>query len=68
MNNIIIHPVNETFIRLECDENVAGNLHHYFTISIPNAQYLRKKWSGKIRLLDKRRMQIYKGLIPYIQD
>jgi len=68
MSNIIIHPVNETYIRIECYDSIAGDLHSYFTISIPNAQYLRKKWNGKVRLLDKRRMQIYRGLIPYIKD
>lgn len=68
MSNLIINPDNETYIRIECDEAVARDLHDYFTITIPNPQFLRRGWNGKLRLLDMRKMRIYKGLIPYIQD
>lgn len=68
MSEIIINPYNETYVRIECDPSIAMDLHDYFTITIPNPQFMRKKWNGKLRLLDKRRMQIYKGLIPYIED
>lgn len=68
MTEIIINPHNETYIRIDCDPGIARDLHDYFTINIPNPQFLRKKWNGKIRLLDFRRMQLYRGLIPYVEE
>lgn len=65
---IIINPDNETYVKIDCDEATARDLHDYFTITIPNPQFMRKQWNGKLRLLDLRKMRIYRGLIPYISD
>ena len=71
MADIILHKVNEAFIRVECEKHFAQELSDYFTFFVPNYQftpaYKNKIWDGKIRLLNLRNHTIYSGLVHYIQ-
>jgi superfamily II DNA or RNA helicase len=63
--------VNEAYIRVICERNIAQELSDYFTFYVPGYQftpaYKSRYWDGKIRLLDLRTMNIYRGLVPYIE-
>ena len=70
-SNLIIHKVNEVYIRIECERNIAKELSEFFTFYVPGytfvPAYRNKIWDGKIRLFDLRNNQIYYGLLPYIK-
>ena len=71
MSDLILHKKDEAYIHFECDRNVAQELSDYFTFYVPGYQYTpafkARYWDGKIRLLDLRTMEIYHGLVPYIE-
>jgi len=66
-----LEKVNEAFIRVVSERNVAQELSDYFCFYVPGYQYTpafkARYWDGKIRLLDLRTMEIYHGLVPYIE-
>ena len=70
-SNLIIHKVNEVYIRIECERDIAKELSEFFTFYVPGytfvPAYRNKIWDGKIRLFDLRNNQIYYGLLPYIK-
>ena len=70
-SNLVIHKVNEVYIRIECERNIAKELSEFFTFYVPGytfvPAYRNKIWDGKIRLFDLRNNQIYYGLLPYIK-
>lgn len=64
-------PFNETYIRIECDDfGVEQEMSEYFSFMIPGARYTPKFkagiWDGIIRLYDKRKKTIYKGLLEEV--
>ena len=68
---LTIHPVNDVWIRIECDDAIARELSDYFTFDVPGAHFMpaaRKGWDRKIRLFKLRTHQLYKGLIPRILE
>ena len=71
MSDIRLEKVNEAFIRVHAERNIAQELSDYFTFYVPGHQFTpafkARYWDGKIRLLDLRTMAIYHGLVPYIQ-
>ena len=71
MSDIILHKLNEAFIKFECDRGIAQELSDYFTFFVPGHQftpaYKSRIWDGKIRLADLRSFTIYHGLVPYIE-
>ena len=71
MSDIRLEKVNEAFIRVHTERNIAQELSDYFTFYVPGHQFTpafkARYWDGKIRLLDLRTMAIYHGLVPYIQ-
>jgi len=66
-----LEKVNEAFIRVVSERNVAQELSQYFEFYVPGYQYTPKfkarVWDGKVRLLNLRTMEIYHGLVPYIE-
>ena len=70
MSKIALEPVNEAFIRFNCEAWLAQELSDHFTFMVPGAQFMpavrNKVWDGKIRLANLLTKTIYKGLIPYI--
>ena len=71
MSDIRLEKVNEAYIRVHTERNIAQELSDYFTFYVPGHQFTpafkARYWDGKIRLLDLRTMAIYHGLVPYIQ-
>ena len=67
-----ISKINEVYLELEVDEDVARELSDYFTFEVPGAKYMphyrRKLWDGKIRLFSPHNGRIYVGLLPYIKE
>jgi len=63
--------VNEAYVHVICERNIAQELSDYFTFYVPGYQftpaYKSRYWDGKIRLLDSRTMNIYRGLVFYIE-
>ena len=62
-----IVPVDDVWIRVDCEDYVAQELSDFFTFDIPGAQYMpayrKKNWSGKIRLFKLRGHLLYRGLL-----
>lgn len=65
-----IVPLNESYVRLECEESIAREAKNYFTFQVPGYQfspkYKAKLWDGRIRLIDASG-KLYRGLVPRIQ-
>lgn len=70
MSKLTLLPLDEAFIRFECEAWLAQELSDHFTFMVPGAQFMpavrNKVWDGKIRLANMLTKTIYKGLIPYI--
>ena len=62
-----IVPVDDVWIRVDCEDYVAQELSAFFTFDIPGAQYMpayrKKNWSGKIHLFKLRGHLLYRGLM-----
>jgi len=71
MSDIILHKLNEAFIKFECEKGLAQELSTYFEFYVPGYQFTpafkSRVWDGKIRLADLRNFTIYHGLVPYIE-
>lgn len=71
MADIILHKLDEVFIRFECERSLAQELSDHFTFFVPGYQfvpaYRNKIWDGRIRLFNLKSFTIYAGLLPYIQ-
>jgi len=71
MTDIILHKLDEVFIRFECERSLGQELSDHFTFFVPGyqftPQYKSRVWDGKIRLANLKTFTIYAGLIPYIQ-
>lgn len=70
---IEIHPLNDVWVRVDCDEAVARNLSEYFTFESPGAVFMRRqakyrKWDGRIRLFKHKTHTIYRGLVPRVVE
>ncbi len=71
MSDVKLTKVNNVYLKVHCERDVAQELSEYFTFFVPGFQFtpqFRKKiWDGKIRLFDTRTYLIYYGLIDYIK-
>jgi superfamily II DNA or RNA helicase len=71
VSNLILKPLNEVYVKFECEKSLAQELSDYFTFFVPGyqftPQYKSRVWDGKIRLADLRTFTIYRGLLPYIE-
>lgn len=71
MTDIILHKLDEVFIKFECERSLAQELSDHFTFFVPGyqftPQYKSRVWDGKIRLANLKTFTIYTGLLPYIQ-
>lgn len=67
-HRMIIHPVDDVWIRVECEDHEARELSDYFTFDVPGAQYMpqfrKRYWTGKIHLFKLRGHLLYRGLLP----
>jgi superfamily II DNA or RNA helicase len=71
MDKIKITKLNEAYIHIECERNLAQELSDFFTFYVPGYQFMpaykNKLWDGKLRLYDLRSNTMYHGLVPYIE-
>jgi superfamily II DNA or RNA helicase len=71
LSDIILHSLNESYIKVECEKHFAQELSDFFTFRVPGFQftpaYKNKIWDGYIRIFSLRDFTIYRGLLPYIQ-
>ena len=68
--HLTITNVNETYIKVHCDESVAWELRDAFSFRPPGFQfvpsYRQKLWDGYLRLFNPLNRQIYRGLAPQV--
>jgi superfamily II DNA or RNA helicase len=71
MADIVLHKVNETYMKIECERHFAQELHEYFSFRVPGFQfvpaYKNKVWDGYIRLFSLRESTLYNGLLYYVE-
>lgn len=71
MVDIRLEKVNEAYVRVHCERSIAQELSSYFEFYVPGYQYVpafkARYWDGKVRLLNLKTMEIYHGLVPYIE-
>lgn len=73
-NDIIIHKIDETFIKIECDDSVTGDLVDYFsysdTIWVGDKKRGKKRYpkSVRVKLFSVRAKTLYRGLLPYVEE
>lgn len=71
MSDIILHKLNESFIKVQCEKHFAQELSEFFSFRVPGYQftpaYKNKLWDGLIRLYSLRDNTIYCGLLSYIE-
>mgnify|MGYP003339259159 FL=1 len=68
--HLTITNVNESYIKVHCDESVAWELRDAFSFRPPGFQfvpsYRQKLWDGYLRLFNPLNRQIYRGLAPQV--
>jgi superfamily II DNA or RNA helicase len=69
---IELEKIDESFLKIHCEKDVAKELSSFFTFKVPNHQFspaFRKKiWDGKIRLFNTASHTIYYGLLDYVEQ
>jgi len=67
---LVISNVDEAYVRIQCSEGLAYELHSHFEFMVPGAQfspqYKARLWNGKVYLFSLKTRQIYRGLVPNI--
>lgn len=68
---IEIRKIDESFIKIDCEDDIAKELSGFFTFKVPNHEYTpayrKKRWDGKIRLFNLASRTIYTGLLDYVE-
>ena len=68
--HLVITNVNESYVKVHCDESVAWELRDAFSFRPPGFQfvpsYRQKLWDGYLRLFNPLNRQIYRGLAPQV--
>lgn len=71
MDKLCLKKLNESYIKVICERDVAQELSQYFTFKVPGYQFTpefkSKVWDGNIRLFNLRTYTIYAGLLEYIK-
>jgi superfamily II DNA or RNA helicase len=69
---VTVSKVDECFMRVDCDDGLAKDLHDYFSFAVPNAKFMpsykNKWWDGKVYLFSIKTHKIYIGLLPYVDE
>jgi superfamily II DNA or RNA helicase len=68
---LLISKVDEAYVKVDCERNIAQELSDYFCFFVPGYQfvpsYKNKMWDGRIRLFNLQNNTMYHGLVPYIE-
>jgi superfamily II DNA or RNA helicase len=69
---LTITNVNESYVRIDCEESIAWELRDAFSFRPPGFQfvpsYKQKLWDGYLRLFNTLNRQIYRGLAPQVME
>jgi superfamily II DNA or RNA helicase len=67
---MILHKIDEAWLRVEAEPSVFRELQDYLTFDVPGAKfspkYKAKIWDGRIKLLDGRTGKCYAGLVQEV--
>jgi hypothetical protein len=67
-----IVPVDDVWLRLDCDEHIAREVSEHFSFDVPGAKFMpqfrNRSWTGKIRLFKLRGHLLYRGLLPRLLE
>ena len=70
MTDIVVHHLDDVYVKIECEAGLAFEMSDHFTFMVPGAQHMPKfkdkVWDGKIRLFNLMNKTIYRGLVPHI--
>ena len=71
MDSLNVTKLNEVYIKVDCERNIAQEVSDFFTFFVPGYQFMKpfkdRLWDGKIRLFDSRKNVLFYGLLPYLQ-
>lgn len=71
-DNVFVFNKDEVYVKIDCNDGIAYELRDHFTFMVPGyqftPQYRARLWDGKIRLFDVRTKQIYRGLVPNVEQ
>lgn len=71
LDRVHVTPINEVYIRLDCEAGIAYELSDYFTFRVPGCQFSPKfkagYWDGKIRLFNLGNRTLYAGLMHKVK-
>jgi superfamily II DNA or RNA helicase len=69
--DIILHPIDEVYMKLECEKSTAQEVSDFFTFTVPGFQFTpafrNKTWDGKIRLFHLTTYRLYRGLLEHLK-
>lgn len=74
MHNIVVHPFNAVYDKIETEPSIAQELHDYFSFKVENWEFIKRKkphlknWHGEIRLFNKQTGKLYVGLRSRLQS
>ena len=70
-NTLLIEKIDQTYIKVNCEQHIQYELSDYFTFDVPGAKFMpavrNRFWDGKIRLFSVKTGKIYYGLLKYIE-
>ena len=71
MYDLVVHKLNEAYIKIDCESGIAQELSTFFEFYVPGFKFIpaykNKLWDGKIRLFNVRNHTLYHGLIPHVK-
>jgi superfamily II DNA or RNA helicase len=71
MDSLHVTKLNEVYIKVDCERNIAQEVSDFFTFFVPGYQFMpaykNKLWDGRIKLFDLRKNVLFYGLLPYLQ-
>jgi superfamily II DNA or RNA helicase len=71
MDSLNVTKLNEVYIKVDCERNIAQEVSDFFTFFVPGYQFMKpfkdRLWDGKIRLFDSRKNVLFYGLLPYLR-
>lgn len=69
---LVIEKVNETFLKVNCNQGIAQELNEFFSFFANGYKFMpafkRRQWDGRIRLFNNRNNGLYVGLLPYLKS
>jgi superfamily II DNA or RNA helicase len=72
MQQLTLLPIDDVWMAVDCDDDIAKELSEYFSFDVPGAQHMpqfrHQHWSGKIRLFKLKSHTLYRGLAARVLE